>query len=210
MAAISYNRIRLNLVCPWNLYGVTQSTYSHMFVLSGAAPLPDQAASEATALDCFFPISQLSNSGAELASYSYYPPNAHAARDHVAYAAGTHPCHGTAFGTPNQQQQQAEVCILCEGPTDKNSRGKQVYLRKWIHWVSSDGNGNTHPALVLTTVLDKWKNGCGPNLLVPIDSDSGTQASTWTINPHLFTRQFRKGKKRKVTTKDIFVPVPVP
>jgi len=210
MAALSYNRIRLNMVCPWNLYGETLSTYSHMFVLSGAAPIPDAAASEATALDLFFPISKLSNVGAHLVSYSYYPPNAHPARDHKVYTT-EHPCDGSAFSPNNNlQQQQAEVCILAEGPTDKNSRGKQVYLRKWIHWVSSDGNGNAHPALTLATVLDKWKNGSGPSLLVPIDSDSGVQASTWTLNQHLFTRQFRKGKKRKVAVAAKGLPIFAP
>ena len=208
-AGIQYNRIRLNFSGAWNLGGKTAEVYSNQFVLSGASPLAD-ASIEPTALDLFEPMRLLSTSGTELISFSYYAPNAHAATKHVPYPAGTHPCTAAGYLSPNSNLQQAEVCILCEGPTDKNVRGKQVYLRKWIHHVQSGATGNEHGALAAGDPLAKWKNGAGPQLLVPIDPDSGMQASTWTINTHLYTHQFRKGKKRKPVTNTVYVPLPTP
>lgn len=200
-AGFQYNFIRLNLECPWNLYGQTVATYSNNFVLSGAAPLAD-ADAEPTALDLFEPIRKLASSGAYLASFSYYHPNVGTAAVHKTYTPSQHPCDASAWNQPYEQS-QAEVCILAEGPTDKNTRGKQVYLRKFIHHVPhAVGDGNSIPAsAVAGDPLAKWKNGAGPNLLVPIDADSGMQASSWTYHTHLYTRQFRKGKKRKVAAK---------
>lgn len=177
-AGLIYNRIRLNYQCPWDLATGGVETYSNMFVLTGATALADLATAEATALDLHEPIRQLSNSGAYLLSWSYYAPNSHTATFQQSYAAGVKPCNGSAFSPTNSNQQQAEVCILCVGPTDKNSRGKQVYLRKFIHWVSASGSSNQHPSTIVGDPLTKWKTGAGPNLLVPIDPDSGTQAST--------------------------------
>jgi len=208
-AGFQYNFIRLNLECPWNLYGETVATYSNNFVLSGAAPLPD-ASAEPTALDLFEPIRQISHPGAYLKSFSYYHPNVATAAVHIDYTPGQHPCAGSAVSGTGMHPQQAEVCVLCAGPTDKNSRGKQVYLRKYIHWVQSDASSPNQIPAIQATALDKWRNGSGPNLLVPIDADSGTQASDWTIDAHLFTRQFRKGKKRKAAVVYVPLPTPVP
>jgi len=209
-AGLQYNRLRLNQEVPWNLGSKTVEIYSNMFVLSGAAPLPDLATAEATALDLWEPIRQLSMGGNQLIGWSYYAPNSHAATWVKTYPASTHVADGSAYTGAPTQLQQREVCILCEGPTDKNSRGKQVYLRKFIHSVPSDTSGNSHATLAATDPLLKWKNGSGPNLLVPIDTDSGQQASTWLIKTHLYTRQFRKGKKRKPVVKTEYVPVPLP
>jgi hypothetical protein len=207
-AGLIYNRLRLNQQCDWNLGSKTKELYSSMFVLSGTGPLASLADAEATALDLWEPIRQMATYS-ELLGWSYYAPNSHAATFAKTYTAGTHPAAGTAWiGTQNLQQR--EVCILCEGPTDRNSRGKQVYLRKFIHSVPSDSSGNSHPTLAAGDPLAKWKTGSGPNLLVPIDTDSGTQATTWVIKTHLYTRQFRKGKKRKPITKVVFEPLPTP
>ena len=207
MAALTYNRIRLNMSSPWD-YGRQQpQLWSCNFVLSGAAPMTVFSDVETTALDLWTPISGLTQADTNLVGWSYYPPNSHSSTFAQTYAAGVHGGTGNGLVTSTKQQ-QGEVCILCEGPTDKNSRGKQVYLRKWIHNVTcATGNQNQRPALVGDPVA-KWKTGSGPNLLVPIDPDSGMQASTWTVKTHLYTRQFRKGKKRKVVTT--YVPVPIP
>jgi hypothetical protein len=94
---------------------------------------------------------------------------------------------------------QLEVAIVCRCPVGKNIKGKQVYLRKWCHNVApSDTDPNAHAPLANTAaILEPFVTGSGPNNLVPVDPTGGAAGGPWTIEPHLFTHQVRRGPKRK-------------
>lgn len=190
-----YQRMTLTMSSPWNLGADTTHEWHCKFSLSGSTDLAS-ADQEATALDLWDPISRLTNQ-TSLVAWSFYPIGATVSAGGATYPIGTHISNRVAY-TGAGTNQQLEVCIVPRNPVKKSSTGKQVYLRKWIHNCEADNSDpNAHNAITsLTNTFEKWNDGAGPRLLVPVDPTTGEQGTTWAPETHLFTRQLRKGPKR--------------
>jgi len=196
--SVQYQRIQLTIQSPWSLPGQTVHNWHNKFSLTGTVTM-DQADAEATALDLWQPIAQLTQAHTSLVGFAYWPALATVSTAGAAYTPGTHAGTGAAYAVGGAVAQQLEVCILARAPLpDKNTRGKTVYLRKWIHDVQGDpSNVNNHDALVnASTTLAKWNTGSGPHSLVPCDPTGG-KTGTWVIEQHLYTHQLRRGPRRK-------------
>ena len=184
---------------PWNLPGQTVHVWHNKFNLSGTVAF-SQADGEATALDLWQPIASLCSAGTSLIGWSYYAPGATVSSLGATYTAGTHAGTRAAYGTPGALAScQLEVCALCRAPVGRNTRGKEVYLRKWVHDVAAESaDPNTIGQLVNpATVLGKWNTGSGPHNVVPVDPTGGAQGGPWTVETHLFTHPLRRGPRRK-------------
>lgn len=157
------------------------------------------AEAEQTALDLWQPIAGMTSPQTSLIGWSYYEAGSKVASSGTSYAPSTHVGTHLAYDQANAAPQQLEVCILAVAPCGKNSRGKQVYLRKWIHNVLADKTDpNTHCALLnATNLLDAWNQGSGPHKLVPCDPTGGATGGPWAIQTHLYTHQLRRGPKRR-------------
>jgi hypothetical protein len=194
--SVRYHRIRLDMTSPWNYGGETRHTWSVKFSLSGATAL-DQADFEATAIDLFAPIAALTTNQTYLESATYYESGSSVSA--LAWTPTVGLYRGTAAAYASQTMvQQLEVCNLCECPVGRNSKGRQVYLRKWVHnAIASAGDPNTTGASTSTdpSLFAKWNTGSGPNSLVPVDPTDGMQGTGWVLNTHLYTHQLRRGNK---------------
>lgn len=210
MSETTYQRVTLTMSHPWGFEGETEHEWSCKFHLSGATALTTEA--EATAIDLFQPIAHFARAGGHLASASYYPQGSTVAAWYKAYVAGDHPTTGAAYaGVQSIHPQQLEVCALCEAPAGMNAHGKPVFLRKWIHGVPSMPNDpNAFSGDSAGGGLTVWNTGAGPRALRPVRPADGTIGNPWTVLGHLYTHQLRRGPKRKVTSKTVYVPVPVP
>ncbi len=183
---------------PWNLPGVTKHRWHCKFSVSGTIAM-NAADAEATALDLWGPIRRFTEPHTSLVEWAYYQSGHTSADLTGSYAAGTHAGDRSNYTTGTGHQQQLEVCILARCPVGKNTRGKQVYLRKWIHDVESDiADANAimsntgSPACLL-----EWIHGAGPHDVVPVDPTDGTQGGPWTVETHLYTHQLRRGPRRR-------------
>jgi len=198
---------------PWNEGGETSHIWTCKFNLSGDPALASNEV-EATALDLFDPIRQMCQTSTHLEGWSYYPNEAHAARDVMTYTAGQHPCTNAAFPPGSGMVQQLEVCFLARALLGKSATGKPVYLRKWIHSAIATGDGNTKQAYVAgstdLTVFAKWNTGSGPRSVYPVDPTGGAKPGNWQCEQHLFTHQLRRGPKRKTATNTVYLPLPIP
>lgn len=211
---VKYQRMVLRIASPWNLGGETLHEWGVKFNLTGDTPLLT-AEMEPTALDLWAPIRQLTSSSSSLVHWVYYPQGSRIKSGEQDYAQGLHPGDHSGYVTPaGAPQQQLEVAILAECPVGLNSRGRRVYLRKWIHDVIADtaSHSNAHaPLNNATGILGPWSNGSGPKSLVPCDPTDGMQGGPWTFKSHLYTHQVRRGPKRKKpAAQTVVVPVPVP
>jgi hypothetical protein len=190
----------LRFSSPWNLGTETSHIWSVGFSLSGAAPIPD-ASIETTALDLFEPIRQISGASgfSYLAGWSYYHSGSTVAYASATYTSTQHQCTHIGVSASGAFPQQLEVCVLARCPVGKSIKGREVYLRKWIHDVFSAPSDANSSATVInpTTTLAKWNTGSGPNLNVPVDPTGGAQGGPWVLEHHLFTHQLRRGAKRK-------------
>jgi len=208
--SVKYRLYRLDMVSPWNFPGATTHEWSVKFSVSGNGPQP-AGEQEATALDLWYPISRTTLPGTYLAGWSYYDPGAKVASGGATYTSAQHVGDGGAY-TSTTLIQQLEVCLVARCPVGKSSRGKTVYLRKWIHnTVCATGDPNSHnPIVNATSILSKWATGCGPSLLVPVSPTTGVQGGPWTFEQHLFTHQLRKGPKARkppaASTNSIEIP----
>lgn len=208
--SVKYRRYRLDMMSPWDLGGASQTEWSVKFSVSGAGP---QAAGEleATALDLWYPISRTTLPGTFLAAWSYYDPGSKVSSGGATYPSSTHVGDGGAYTTTNLPQ-QLEVCLVARCPVGKNSRGKEVYLRKWIHnTCAATGNPNAHnPITNAASILAKWTSGSGPSLVVPVSPTTGAQGGPWSFESHLYTHQLRRGNKAKkppaIATNSIDIP----
>jgi hypothetical protein len=210
LASTTYQRIRLDLQSPWNLGTETTENWSLFFHLSGNTALT-QGDAELTALDLWAPVRMLTRTTTSLIQYSYYAMGSRAATWFKTYPPGTHPGDESGYTGTTNLPQQLEVCVVARCPIGKNALGRPNYLRKHIHCCLGSGDGNSIGANSgATTILNKWNTGSGPHLLVPVSPGSGVQGGPWTLETHLFTRQLRKGQKRKVQTDIRYVPVPLP
>lgn len=194
----TYQRIVLKMRSPWNLPGETVHDWHCKFSLSGTITMTE-ADAQATALDLFDPIARLSLTGTSLVGYAYYAAEQSAASFSATFPDGTHGAAGSGYVDLLGNKQQLEVCALCRCPVGRNTRGKEVYLRKWVHGVQASATdpNSLAPLSLAAQDVDKWNTGSGPHKVVPIDPTGGAQGGPWTIETHLFTHQLRRGPRRK-------------
>lgn len=196
--SVTYQRFVLDMESPWNLPGQTVHVWHNKFSVSGTITM-SQADAELTALDLWQPIAALVTSKTSLIGWSYYQAESRTANAGATYAPGTHQGTNVAFISDTVVPQQLEVCMVARAPLpDKNSRGKEVYLRKWIHDASAGTDPNTIAHLNdPTTTLAKWNNGSGPHNVVPVDPTGGKPGTPWSMEQHLYTHQLRRGPRKK-------------
>jgi hypothetical protein len=208
--SVKYQRIVLRMESPWNLGTATSHEWSVKFSLSGASGLPG-GSQEATALDLWQPIAAITSAHTSLVGWDHYPNESSTHDGNAIYPIGTHVGTAQAW-TVGQANQQLEVCLLAICPVGTSSKGRPVYLRKWIHDVqNSAGDLNAHGTLAnAATLFDKWNHGAGPSLLVPVSPTTGVQGGPWTVEQHLYTHQLRRSPKHKIKTVTVLVPTPIP
>lgn len=196
---MQYQRIQLAFQSPWNLGAETTQNWNQKFNLSGTVAL-NAADAEATALELASVGLSLASPGTSLVKAAYYPQGSHVNTWEAVYTPGTHPGTQSAYVATGASHQQLEVAIVARVQIGKNSRGKPVYLRKWHHDVLAEsGNPNQHRAFTdVTTLLEPYNVGAGPNNVRPVGPTSGVMGGTWTIEQHLFTHQIRRGHKKKI------------
>jgi hypothetical protein len=200
----TYQRIVLDMESPWNLQGDSTHVWHNKFSLSGTIAM-SAADAEATALDLWTPISALTGATTSLVGWSYYMAEQTVAAFGNTYATGTHVGTRNAFTAGLSYGQQLEVCVLAQAPCGKNSRGKTVYLRKWIHDAAAESTDpNTiAPLASPATLFAKWDHGSGPHSVVPVDPTGGTAGTPWTAHTHLYTHQLRRGPRKKKASGSI-------
>lgn len=209
-----YQRFVLKMESPWSHPGQAVKHWQNVFNLSGSVSLL-AGEMEATALDLFKPIQMLTTAQTSLIHWVYYPIGSNIKGGEQTYAPGTHPGNQTGYTNPaSTYTSMLEVAALCRSPGNLNSRGKRVYLRKWVHDVIHDAGNANQLAGLATGAGDPmhiWNSGAGPKLLVPCDPDDGFIGGPWTVELPLRTHQIRRGVKRKAApASTVFVPVPVP
>ena len=194
-----FHRFVLTMQSPWNLPGSTEHQWHNKFSVSGSINMND-ADAEATALDLWQPIRDMTTNKTSLLGWSFYLSGSSVAQTVKSYAAGVHTGTLGAYVSNAAPSCQLEVCILARSPVGKNTLGKPVYLRKWIHDVlASPTDPNSHEPLVSESgTLAKWNAGAGPHQVVPVDPTSGDAGSGWVLEQHLFTHQLRRGPRRKI------------
>jgi hypothetical protein len=196
--SITYQRITLDMESPWNLQGDTVHVWHNKFSLSGSISMAE-AEAEATALALWQPIAALVSPKTSLVGWSYYLAGSKTSASGTSYAPGTHAGTRNAYAAGLSYGQQLEVCVLATSAVGKNTRGKQVYLRKWIHdAAASETDPNSIAALNSpSTLFTQWDHGAGPHSCVPVDPTDGTQGAPWEAATHLYTHQLRRGPRRK-------------
>jgi hypothetical protein len=196
----TFHRMALRFESPWNIAGETTHNWSNKFAISGTIQL-DAADAQATALDLAEPCLGIAHPHTSLVGYAYYPSGSTVATQTGEFTAGTHPGTAAAYSGSGGGIQQLEVCALARSLVGKSSRGKNVYLRKWIHDVQcAAGDPNSlDDSLDANHVLAAWNTGSGPHSVVPVDPTSGDVGAPWTFETHLYTHQLRRGAKRKAT-----------
>jgi len=205
--SVKYQRFVLRFVSPWNLGTDTVHSWAVKFSCTGATNCP-QADQEATALDLAAPILGFIRPLSYLEGWDHYPIGSATHDFGASYPKDTHP--GTENNwTGSNNQQQCEVCVLATAHVGESSKGRPVYLRKWIHDVCAtvpDPNQiGTNKGD--TTIYAKWNHGCGPHNLVPVSPSTGQQPlGDWASEPHLFTHQLRRGPKVKRTAAASLIP----
>jgi hypothetical protein len=198
-----FHRFVLTMQSPWNLPGQTEHKWSCKFSVSGSIDMND-ADAEATAMDLWKPIRDLTSNLTSFVSWSFYLSGQNVSNSGAVYAPGIHTGTLGAYSSNAAPTAQLEVCILARSPVGKNTLGKPVYLRKWIHDVlQSTGDPNSHePLNNASLTLTPWNAGAGPHQVVPVDPTSGDAGSGWVLENHLYTHQLRRGPRRKKQDTD--------
>lgn len=191
----TYSRMTLKMVVPFSKYGEAEHNWSVKFALSGAA-LTSESDAEATALDLWTPIANLTVSDVNLVGWLYYPPGTDVNEYQATYDLGVHSgtLAGYSTGDPFHAQ-QAEVTALARCQVGVNSKGRAKYLFKNIHGIVCLADGQTIPDLTGTPLL-KWNTGSGPHSVVPVDPTTGVAGTGWSLHTAAYTRQLRRGKKK--------------
>lgn len=205
--SVKYQRITLRFVSPWNLGNVIEHEWAVKFSLSGAVNTP-QADLDATALDLAHPILMLTSAKTSLIGWDHYPIGSATHDYNLTYPKGTHMGDQGGFSAGNAAQ-QLEVCVLAEAPVGYSTKGRPVYLRKWIHDVQGGpSDPNTIGALTASAaiILQKWNSGSGPHNLVPVSPTTGAQGGPWTLAQHLYTHQLRRGPVKKAKAGGLSLP----
>ena len=193
-----FHRFVLTYQSPWNLPGQTVHNWSSKFSVSGSIDMND-ADAEATALALWQPIRDLTSNKTSLVAWSFYLSGSNVSKSGGTYAPGVHTGTLGGYSSNSAPPCQLEVCILARSPVGKNTLGKPVYLRKWIHDVLGTLNDpNSHePLISAANTLSPWNAGAGPHQVVPVDPTSGDAGSGWVLEGHLYTHQLRRGPRRK-------------
>jgi hypothetical protein len=189
----------LTFQSPWNLAGKTSHNWHQSFYVSGTINHTD-ADAETAGLALAKPALDLASAQTSLIGITYYPSQSIVSTTNKVYAVGTHPGTAAAYLNSPVDHQQLEVCVVAHAPIAKNSKGKEVYLRKYFHDVAAaDADNNAHQTLTPAfTALTPFNTGSGPHSVVPCSATTG-KSGPWTVETHLFTHQLRKGKKRKLS-----------
>jgi hypothetical protein len=201
--SVRYQRFVLRMQSPWNKGTETVKEWSVKFSTSGAVDCP-QADQEATVLDLWTPLKGLCQAHTSLIGWDHYPIGSATHDFGMSYTVGAHAAVGDAYSAAPSHPAQLEVACVVECPVGQSSKGRPVFLRKWIHDVQTlQSDGNTITGRVdEPTLLTKWNHGCGPHNLVPVSPTTGVQGGPWAIENHAFTHQLRRGpKKKKVTVQ---------
>lgn len=191
----TYHRITLRMASPFAKYGEDQHIWTVKFSLSGDTSL-DEADAEATALDLWAPIQQLTQESTSLIGWLYYNAGSATNAWNGSYEYGVHNGNQGAY-SGDSYAQQLEVCALARCPVGSNSRGRAKYLFKHIHdALQGATQGELATVTDWTDVLSKWNTGAGPESLVPVDPTTGVQGGPWSVSDNLYTRQLRRGEKK--------------
>lgn len=188
----------LTFQSPWNLAGKTDHRWSQSFYVSGTIE-HSAADAEAAALMLASPALLLASNRTSLVQFNYYPAHSLVSTVVKIYAPGDHPGTAGAYDVAPQAAQQLEVAAVAHCPIGKNTRGKEIYLRKYFHDVvahATDPN-SLSPLVDAATLLAPFNTGSGPHSVVPCSPVSGATGGPWTMESHVFTHQLRKGKKKK-------------
>ena len=205
---LTYRRCVLRVLSPWFDTSDDTHQWSARFNVSGAGPLP-AADIEATALDLWEPIRQLTGVSSWLHGWSWYDPGNKVATAEQVYTPTQYPGGGTAW-MGGGVHCYTEAAALCESHAGFNSRGKPVYLRHYVHDIPLlQNHGRELPQIFAPGPFDKWNNGAGPHQVVPVRPSNGQQGGPWYVVPAAHTHQMRRGKKRLKKGYEI-VPIPVP
>lgn len=196
----NFQEFKLTFQSPWNLSADTTKRWSHSIYVTGTITHSD-AEAEAAALDLAKPALALASSKTSLVEFSYYPSGQLVSQTVKIYTPGAHPGTRSAYGTTlGDLDQQLEVAAVAHCPIGKNTRGKEIYLRRYFHDVlalSSDVNALA-PLADPSHLLDPYNVGSGPHAVTPCSPTSGHAGTgPWVIETHLFTHQLRRGKKKK-------------
>lgn len=190
----TYSRMTLRFTSPFAKYGESAHIWTVKFALSGAA-ITVQATAESVAQDLWNgPIHGLVTSETHFVGWLYYPPGSDINSLQAVYGATEYPGSGGAYSGSGDPQQLEVTCLL-RCPVGVNSLGRAKYLHKSIHDVLGGSAGNLATLTDPWTGLSTWNDGCGPDLLVPVDPTTGVQGGPWQLKTSLFTRQLRRGKK---------------
>jgi hypothetical protein len=193
-----YARFALTFQSPWNIASETTHEWHHSFSVSGTIVM-DPGDAGNTALDLAAPTLSLVSPKTSLIGWSYYQAGSTVSDAGGSWLPGEQAGQQNAYAVGAQAPQQLEVCILARCLVGRNTRGKNVYLRKWIHDVlAQEADPNSMLGLTNQAVtFNKWNNGAGPHDVVPVDPTGGAQGDGWTAEVHLYTHQLRRGAQRK-------------
>jgi len=194
----TYQRIALTFSTPFAKHGGAQQEWDLLFSLSGTQIL-NQADAEATALDLASVPLSLATPNTYLLSWLYYPQGSTSNTLGGTFNPSDHVGTKTAYSSPgNTDATQLEVIALLKAPVGHSVKGRAKYLYKHCHDVlmSINNTGQIAPLNPMSTVLAKWNTGSGPNNVRPCSPSDGT-IGNWSIANALYTRQMRRGVKKK-------------
>lgn len=197
----AFQEFVLTFTSPWNLAAKTSEEWSQSFYVTGTQTHSDTDA-EAAGLALAGPALALASPRTSLTKITYYPSQSLVSTFNKVYTPGSHPGTASYIATEDLCEQQLEVTAVAHCPIGTNTRGKEIYLRKYFHDVSTKtGDPNTVGDLITpATVLAPFNTGAGPHLVRPCSPSSGAAGASWVFEPHAYTHQLRKGKKRKAPT----------
>lgn len=194
----AFQEFVLTFESPWNLAGETTHKWSQSYYVSGTVT-HNEADAELAGLDLASTALALASLRTSLVGIAYYPTGSLISTQNFTYAPNAHPGTQAAYSATVTDPQQLEVCAVAHAPIGKNTRGKEIYLRKYFHDVYASG-GDPNAINPLTPAFDGLvvlNHGAGPHDVVPCSPRSGA-TGTWVMETHLFTHQLRKGKKKKI------------
>ena len=200
MASTTYQRIALTFSTPFAKHGGAQQQWDLNFSLSGTQIL-NQADALATALDLASVPLSFCNSTSYLQGWLYYPQGSASNTFGGTFNPTDHPGTKAAYSSPgNTSAVQLEVCVLIRAPVGHSVKGRAKYLYKHVHdpLMSNSQAGQIAPTNPASTVLAKWNTGSGPNNVRPCSPSDGT-IGTWAWSTALYTRQMRRGVKKKAS-----------
>jgi hypothetical protein len=187
----------------WNKYEDTYKDWSVKFHFSGDA-ITGSTAIAAFVHPFLTGFAGLMNSAAYIKQALYYPPGEDVNTWQESYISTNYP--GTLAGWSSSESLEAssqlEVCHLLVCPEKISSKGKQVYLRKFLHvGTAAEGSGSSprQDPLALSTsgaaFVATWETGVSSTTNRVTGPSAVNPSGTWSVRPYLVTRQLRKTPK---------------